>query len=405
MQLQAGYFIEELESLLLEGATTNNRLGKSDLQNLLHELSWFEVQGSSAFNTAAPAYDAVAPYAIWTVAANLIMRGLPTRAPLSLAAALLSENWPIKTDWLDEAGQIDLETLDDRGSLRFRLPIVANQAEWTGLLWRALHPLDPRIQPGPALQRRIEGWRTDNLLDSKAERDFAAQLLPTYGGAAYLTQLLRPQTQLSRLLSWSVDEAEHLRKEKEVKLGDFAAQAADFTIAFPYPWHPYNVGLKPVGSQHLWPQRVDGVILEVDGPHHKEGAQAQKDNRRDNADLAANWFPVRLPVDRFADAAQVLAPLREIVAEHPYFAQLHANYNQPLLDTAEGLQALQLTLGPLAVARVQRTLLEAMLNGTLSLNRLPVYANDATRPLRLAIVERDVPCAQQGVALLLDGVG
>ena len=404
MQLQAGYFIEELESILLEGATANSKQAKTELQSLLHELSWFEVHGSTSFNAAAPEYDAVAPYAVWTVAANLMMRGLPTRAPLSLAAAILSENWPAKTNWLNESGQLDFDTIDERGSLRFILPDIDDQAKKARLLWRALHPLDPRLQPGPALNRQIERWRTDGLLDSKAEQDFAALLLPDQGGDAYLTQLLRPQTQLSGLLNWSANEAEHLRKEKEVRLGDFVAQAADFTIAFPYPWQPDNAGLKPEGSRYMWPNRVEGIVLEVDGPHHLDDAQAQKDNRRDSAALAANWFPIRLPVadKRFADATQHMAPLREIVSEHPYFSQLSANYHESLLQTVEGISALQLTLGPLAVARVQRTLLEALMNGTIPPQRLPTTAGDSTRPLRLAVIERDVPCAQQGVALLLE---
>ncbi|UOQ55644.1 DEAD/DEAH box helicase [Hymenobacter cellulosivorans] len=404
MQLQAGYFIEELESLLLKGAAANSVRAKEELQSLLHELSWFEVHGNTAFNAAAPEYDAVAPYAIWSVATNLMMRGLPTRAPLSLAAAVLSENWPAKTNWLNESGQLDFNAIDERGSLRFILPEMDNSAGWAGLLWRALHPLDPRLQPGSALNQQIERWRTDGSLDSKAEQDFAALLLPDQGGDAYLTQLLQPQTQLPGLLNWSANEAEHLRKEREVRLGDFVAQAADFTIAFPYSWQPENAGMKPEGSQYLWPNRVVGVVLEVDGPHHLEDAQAQKDNRRDSAALAANWFPIRLPVadKRFVDATQCMAPLREIVGKHPYFLQLSANYHQSLLKTAEGLQALQLTLGPLAVARVQRTLLEALMNGTIPPQRLPILAGDSTRPLRLAILERDVPCAQQGVALLLE---
>ncbi|OUJ69948.1 DEAD/DEAH box helicase [Hymenobacter crusticola] len=403
MQLQAGYFIEELELILLEGAISSNQ-AKIDLQSLLHELSWFEVHGSTLFNATASDYDAVDTHAIWTVAANLIMRGLPTRAPLSLAAAVLSENWPAKTTWFNESGQLDYDAFDERGSLRFKLPAVDKPAEWASLLWRALHPLDPKIQPGQALNRQVARWRSDGLLDSKAEQDFAALLLNNYGGDAYLTQLLLPQTQLSGLLSWSANETEHLRREKEGRLGDFVAQAADFSISFPYPWQPENAGLKPEGSRHVWPNQVNGIVLEVDGPHHIEDAQAQKDNRRDSAVLAANWFPIRLPVanQNFTDAAQLLSPLREIVSENPYFAQLSANYHQPLLDSVEGLSALQLTLGPLAVARVQRTLLEALINGTISPKRLPTTANDQPRPLRLAVVERDVPCAQQGVALLLE---
>ena len=90
LQLQAGYFIEELMPELVAGATAVGG-NEQQVRDLLHHISWFEVAGSQPFVVAEPDYDTSTSshQAIWTVAANLLMRGLPTRAPLSLAAAIL----------------------------------------------------------------------------------------------------------------------------------------------------------------------------------------------------------------------------------------------------------------------------------------------------------------------------
>ena len=386
MQLQAAYVIEELEDHLTRAVTGQD--GAVTVRALWRELSWFEVTATNSFEWARPEYDATGPHALWTVAANLLARGLPTRAPLALAAATLAENWPEAPAWLNAAGQVDLVALDPlkRGSLGFALPPAP--ATWNALLWRALHPLDPRLT-APMLGNIVAAWRSSGGLDSDMERNFAAEVLPQHGGAAFLTQLLAPQTALPELLRWSADEDEFLRKHKAVSVGDFTQQAADFAIAFPYPWRPADT------------DAVHGLVLEVDGPHHKEPVQLKKDYDRDRATLAAHWLSVRLPVDEWPQANERLAPVREVVKNHPYFAQLQTNAENPLPTTEEGRRALQLTLGPLAVARVQRTLLEALLNGTIPLSRLPATNGAPCAPLRLAVVERDVPCAQQGVVLLL----
>jgi len=60
------------------------------------------------------------------------------------------------------------------------------------------------------------------------------------------------------------------------------------------------------------------------------------------------------------------------------------NYTEPLYLSPDGLAAMQLALTPLAIARLQLTLLEALRTGALSLE---------AEEWRLAVIERDVPCA------------
>jgi hypothetical protein len=97
LQLQAGYFIEELLPALTVGATAAGE-GEQQVRDLLHWLSWFEVLSTKPFYPATPDYDSApgtaSPHTIWTVAINLLLRGLPTRAPLELAAAALAAHRP-----------------------------------------------------------------------------------------------------------------------------------------------------------------------------------------------------------------------------------------------------------------------------------------------------------------------
>ncbi len=374
---------------------------EQQVRDLLHHISWFEVAGSQPFVVAEPDYDTSTSshQAIWTVAVNLLMRGLPTRAPLSLAAAILAENWPEATDLLDNKSGVNFERIDKNkeGSLKFPLVDVPDSISWAALLWRALHPLDTRLRPGPSLHQQLATWKTGTV--SEAEIEFAAALLPRYGGAHYLPQLLDSQTSLEDLLCRDVTEEGQLHKNNVAKPGDFAEQDADFTLAFPYVWKPGPEASVPVGNVPAWPKTVlgaitvRGVILEIDGPHHKVPPQVQKDTARDKAARDVGWWPVRLPTNEFEQPKERLATLRQLLKAHPYFARLQANYDDSLLESAEGRKALQLVLGPLAVARVQRTLLEALLNGTIS---------PAATHIELAVVERDLPCGQQGIAALLE---
>ncbi len=382
MQLQAGYFIEELLPELEAGA---RRAGaaRADCRALLRELSWFEVEGQKpqAFALAKPDYGSQqnTQAAILTVAANLLQRGVPTRAPLQLAAAALAEGWPIAPDWLGKTGEELLNTLDTYGSLHFSLPKTVDPDRWADLLWRAAHPIDPRLDAAH-LQAAVQRWRASQTLDSEKEREFATDTLSAFGGGTFLSQLLAPQADLTNLLRFCADEQERERRQSGAAAGDFLAQAVDFALPLLYA--------TPAGTR--------GLILEVDGPHHREVGQQRKDGNRDNAAQLAGWRSVRLPVEAWHEAAERLTPVRQLVEQEPYLKTIRENYYDSLLATENGRRAVQLVLGPLAVARVQRVLLEALLNGTLGMHKAK---------LKLAVVERDIPCGQQAVALLLELLG
>ncbi len=116
----------------------------------------------------------------------------------------------------------------------------------------------------------------------------------------------------------------------------------------------------------------------------------------------SSWITVPVGADAAALKAHVLA----LVREHSAALQpiRNASQSSPFSST-EALDALQLTLTPVAVARLQKTLVECMLAGVLDMSA-PEW--------NIAVIERDVPCAWLAVQdlsqlldrlLLLEGAG
>ncbi|GGG35456.1 hypothetical protein GCM10011378_09650 [Hymenobacter glacieicola] len=252
---------------------------------------------------------------------------------------------------------------------------------WAQWLWRALHPIDPRLGTDAKMFHQLQSWESHG---SDFERRFLTSILPALDGA-YLMQLAQPQVSLRNLLEWAPDDAEQLHKLLQTNPEDFTDQSLDFTIPLPYPWYRNGLTSSPPTA---------GFILEVDGSQHWEDeAQHRKDVARDKAARDAGWWPLRLQTIEFDNPERPLTPLQEAISQHGYFQLVRTNYERPLLDTPAGRSALGLTLGPLAVARVHRTLLECMLNGILPAHK-PVW--------RIAIIERDLPCAMWGVTCLFE---
>ena len=67
-----------------------------------------------------------------------------------------------------------------------------------------------------------------------------------------------------------------------------------------------------------------------------------------------------------------------------YFDIIRENYNSPLYNTEDGIEALQIALTPPAIARIQKVLLEAINAGVLDLS---------AKTWKIGVIERDVPCA------------
>jgi superfamily II DNA helicase RecQ len=368
-QLQAGYAIEEV-TRFLSSPQFQHPIPASKVRAMLHHLSWFEVDSSVPFDGPGIEHD---NEALWCVAANLVSRGLPTRAPITLAEELLRRYWP-------QGAEKD-EAAFEKGTYTFSLADSAKPELWAKWLWRALHPVDPRLKADATVLSKLQSWESHG---SDFERRFLTQIIPAIDGA-YLMQLIQPQTSLRNLLEWAPDEAEQLHKLLQTNPEDFTDQSVDFTLPLPYPWHRNNLEINPP---------VRGIILEVDGSQHwEDDSQRRKDASRDKAAQDANWLPLRLRTNEFSHSDKPLAGLHEATNQHEYFQLVRSNYERSLLTTEAGRAALMLTLGPLAAGRIHRTLLECMLNGLLPAHK-PAW--------RIAILERDIPCGVWGVSCLVE---
>lgn len=282
---------------------------------------------------------------------NLLQRGKPTRASMFLEDYL-------RSTW----GGIDLSQ-DATGTLRDRVSDPTK--EFVRDLFDALCIVDPRIGSEP-----IELWARNKVLGSELERQFVDQFA-RHSGHPSLLQVLELQRSLTNILSYAYDSGEHIEDlQSRRPFNHFGRQRVDFSIELPRD----REGQKK------------GLVLEIDGSQHLNPAQEYLDGRRDEVlglVKNVNWSVLRLKSGESATWSRRLDEHKEFF-EDRYLKQLRANYEAPLYAKPEGLRALSIALTPLAVARIQRVLVDLVLNGTLVLD---------AKTWRIGVVERDVDCA------------
>lgn len=348
-QFHAAYCIPEILAGLTESATPIARA-------LLHSLAHFELDADHAL----PDFDAdqTELAGLLAVALNLTSRGLPTRAPLALSEDVLRAAWP------GAAAPYD----DERRGVGFDLSAVS--PEFQRLLVRALHVTEPRLTAA----QFSDITRRAFPLDSQAEHRFLNGIVATRFGPG-LAQALLPQVPLTDLLRFTPDEKGAVAKALQADAArQFFAQHVDFALPLPY-------------AAPNAPGAPAGLVLEVDGPHHKEYAQRQKDGERVKAAQEAGWVTDRLPVEQLDAPHKWLLNLTQQAEKHPYCQTLQLNYDHPLHATDEGRRAEQLLLTPVLAARVHRALLEAVTAGLLQWHQ-PAWS--------ITIIERDVPGGHLG---------
>lgn len=288
---------------------------------------------------------------LWAVADNIVSRGLPT-----LASPRLEQ---LCSDLLGRTSLSDIEY-----AIAFESAEKWDPAE-TEWLERALAIVDPRDP------QRLDTARAE--LESPAEVEFYDHGLEAIADS-WLRQWIEAQRPVDTLLEDSPE---------------FMNQRVDFSLELP-----------ECEGFHR------GVVVEIDGMTHREGTQLYLDRKRDAALAKTGWAETirieaqdaRRPLESETDS------FRQVL-QHPHAVHAGKNWHAPLWGSTDGRQWLQLVLSPLAVARVQKTLIRLVLNGHLDLD---------VDTWRIAIVERDVPCARIAVDELkemmthlyaLEGVG
>lgn len=320
-QFLAGYFIDAVEE-----EYQNTPLAK-DTEALFHALSLFDVDA----NVPLGIYPTIEPK--WAVLTNILLRGLPTKAPIYVEE-ILSRYFHVST--LPAEGAV----LEYASTHR----ISAQQ------IYEALHVIDPRFT-------HKHYW--SDMLESGFEKQLIFEALPASGNE-YLVQLLEPQRPLSSI----VDIPDSLFTKD---------QRVDFALNNPY------------GEPNT------GFILEIDGqPFHSNIFQCLYDQRRSHAAEQSGWDTYRMSqMNRlhFLEEWQHDAELKR------YLKTLKHNYNKTI--TGAWCSTLQVVLTPLAVARVERMMIEACMTQRLTLQ---------AKKWHIVVVERDVPCAAIAINVLKEKI-
>ena len=183
------------------------------------------------------------------------------------------------------------------------------------------------------------------VLDSDLEKTFITQT-----SSQILRQLLLPQRSMESITT----NSEHY------------AQRVDFAFEFPYTTKD-SAGFDRKGH-----------VIELDGDkYHSDTSQILFDQQREYELTSSMWYCIRLGENDINKDERDLYYLGSEYVQIIHEAYLRT-YDKTWTD------ALQLTLSPIAIARLEKTVVEALMTGKLSLNE---------KQWKILVIERDVPCA------------
>lgn len=343
-QLQAGYILDCVKEAL------ETEYEPTEVQGLLRQLSYFDID----VNSTAELKDNSNFEQILSVAHNIISRGLPTKPTLWL------ENKILQAFDLTEQD----EKLLDIGTIRQVLKVEETLIQ---KLFRALHIIDPNLKDNNISKQKINTWEN---LGSSFEEDFLYNQLPKFASPIWV-QLLETQRELENVLRFSTTTEDEVEKYINGTIKIFNEQRLDFSIEFPYKI-----------------KEQKGFVVEIDGSQHENHPQNLIDTDRDNATEKAKWGKaIRIKTSDWKNIENKVSPIKQFESEQ-FFNLLKQNFETPLYYENEGLTALQLSLIPFAVARIQKTILHLLFDGKLNIN---------AEEWNFAIVEQDIPCGSLAI--------
>lgn len=204
-------------------------------------------------------------------------------------------------------------------------------------LFSAMHLIDSRWIID------ADSYNCDSL-DSDLEKTFI-----TKSASPVLKQILNPQRDLSTITGRSWHHS----------------QRVDFSVEFPYCASDNS------GSEQL------GCVIELDGEKYHSGIPQVLTDQQRVAELAASkWKCVRLGEN---DIKKKESDFDYFGSE--YVKRIVENYGRQFDESWK--KTLQLVLTPIAVSRLEKTVLEALMTSRLKLSD----------KWNVLVIERDVPCA------------
>lgn len=205
-------------------------------------------------------------------------------------------------------------------------------------LFLAMHLIDPRWQI-------TKNNYNKEILDSDLEIAYI-----TEKASPILRQLLQPQRALSSISSNSTNHS----------------QRVDFAFEFPY------------ATSNGKGTEFHGCVIELDGEkYHSKPNQHLLDRQREQVLNNENWYCIRLKED---EIEKTFSHYNHLGSD--YVRCCEQVYNKSF--DSSWVNVLQLMLSPIATARLEKTILEALMTGVLDFS--------ATR-WKVLVKEHDVPCA------------
>lgn len=205
-------------------------------------------------------------------------------------------------------------------------------------LFLAMHLVDPRWNITP------QNYNI-SVLDSDLEKSYITEVT-----SPLLRQLLQPQRSISSISGSITDHSGRV----------------DFAFEFPY---------SSKGNDNT---DYYGCVIELDGKkYHSPLNQQLLDIQRNQALHEAHWYCIRLSEDDISKSFKEYHNL-----ESDYVSECVKAYDKKF--DSQWIKTLQLVLTPIAVARLEKTILEALMTGQLSINS-PSW--------KVLVREHDVPCA------------
>ncbi len=220
------------------------------------------------------------------------------------------------------------QIIDNLGGIKYDCNVDKNE------LFLALHAIDNRFK----LSRKSYNKK---ILDSNLETYFICDVVPDL-----FKQILCPQRSLISITN---------QKEHQSQRLDFACQ------------YPYGEGSK-------------GIVFELDGNKYHTSLNKPDDEYRVNILKRNSWDCIRINESDInsIDFSNL---------NNEYIANLREAYKKSF--NAEWKKHLQLALSPICIARVQKTIIEALLIGKLNIEN---------SKWDILVQERDVPCAALAIA-------